>query len=98
MSKERMIYIVVAVSLLVFAGLVIHQTNATAKVTSSDARILAPQPAAAEGCPFSAADLKSLRAEYQIDEGIWLPRTDRGAAGQEGGLSALGLCSPANSR
>lgn len=87
MLKERMIIVVVAVALLLMAVLVFNQTAATAKVA---AEVAGQSENAA--CPFSAEDRDSLRGEYNAEAGVWLPRTDRGYTGVEGGLLSLMNC------
>jgi hypothetical protein len=100
MLKNRIFYIVVTVALLVTAALSINQTVASAKVISDVAgqavAMTSTSPSAA--CPFSTQDLRSLRAVYMPDMGIWLPRTGRGDAGQDGGALCLLNCPTVNAR
>jgi hypothetical protein len=87
MLKERMFFIAVAIALLVMAVLVINQTAATAKVATE---VMGQSETAA--CPFSAEERASMRGEYDAEIGIWLPRTDRGFTGVDGGVLGLLNC------
>lgn len=48
--------------------------------------------AAEKQCPFSAAEQRSLRAEYLNGKGPWVANSESGYAGRQGGALALLGC------
>ncbi len=100
MLKDRLFYVIVTMALLVMAALVITQSAATAKVVSDVAGQAASTSiqAGTAACPFSAQDVQSMRSEQVKDTGLWLPRTDRGFTGLEGGVLSLLNCLPENNQ
>jgi hypothetical protein len=100
MFKNRIFYIGVVVVLLATVALGIKPTVARAKVISdvTGQAVAISSPSSNAACPFSAQDLRSLRAVYMPDMGIWLPRTGRGAAGLDGGVLCLLDCPAVGAR
>jgi len=100
MFSNRLFYVFVVVALVVMAGLTARQALATAEVVSAASshaasvseHLSSGNSADAAQCPFTKEERRSLRAVYLKEVGVWLPRTDKGYTGFEGGLLALRFC------
>ena len=98
MSNNRVFNAFVVGALVVMAALTIRQVVATTEVVSAasghatDVSQQQERSAEAPTCAFSEADRHSLTSVYVKEIGSWLPRTDSGFTGFEGGLLSLRDC------
>ncbi|MGH2520900.1 MAG: hypothetical protein ACRDH2_00215 [Anaerolineales bacterium] len=100
MSSNRLFCVFVVVALAVMAALTVRQAAVTTEVVSAAASHAASAPehfssessANAAQCPFTQEERRSQHAVYLEEAGLWMPRTDGGYTGFEGGLLALRDC------
>jgi len=94
MLRTRLFNVFVCVALAALAALTIRQVAGTTQIVSAAGPTIvesgqqARSPDAAP-CTLSVADRSSLRAVYVKQIGSWLPRTDSGFTGVEGGALYL---------
>ena len=94
MLRTRLFNAFVCVALVVMAALTIRQVVGTTQVVSAAGPTMAESgqqalsPSAAP-CTLAVVDRSSVRAVYVKQIGSWLPRTDSGYTGVEGGALYL---------
>lgn len=97
MSTNRLFNLFIIAVLLSLTVLTVRQAWATVQVAPGSIQgsgISAQAEAQLEkNCPFSAAEMRSLRAEYHADKGPWIARSASGPSGPQGGVLALLNCS-----
>ncbi len=100
MFKNQFVLVVVGIALATLALFTLHQALATAQVVWAEKLppVVTQTPLAVEAassrCPFSEAELQSLRLEYVKGIDRWMMRSDSGFLGYDGGLMALRDCPP----
>jgi len=83
MFKNRLFNVFVVVALVVLAALTIQQALETTRIVSAaGASESAP-------CAIPVVDRSSIHSEYVEEMGIWLPQSDSGPTGVDGGLLYL---------
>jgi hypothetical protein len=96
MLSNRLFNVLLALALVVVAAITLHQVGVTQQVVAASqpmTRITeAGNAEETATCAFSDADRHSLHAVYVPEMGGWLPRTDSGFTGFEGGLLSLRDC------
>jgi hypothetical protein len=101
MLKVRLLNIVLGAALVTQASLTVQEALATRRVVSAGAAkpaaALLSQPAenpAFSQCPWSEAELRSMRLVYVKEYKRWELSIDNSPLGVNGGLMALRNCPP----
>jgi hypothetical protein len=91
MKKNRFFNLIVIVSLAVMAVLTISQMTAANRLVSaaSNDRAESSEPVAEEPCAASTTALPFIHMVYVERTGTWVPYTQDGPAGVDGGLIQL---------
>ena len=91
MTKNRMFYLLAVTALCAVAVLTAFQAVSAAEL-AAEASTAQTQAAGSPNCAFTAADGLSIEASYVAGGGGWLPQTDNGPTGVDGGLISLKDC------
>ena len=101
MLANRFVNGFLSLSLVTLAALTVGQAVATAQVMSSgsqgrSAAVLSQAAAEADypNCPWSIAELRSMRLVHVPETNRWELQINHWPLGIDGGLSALGDCPP----
>jgi hypothetical protein len=82
MNKNRFFNLAIIVVLIAMAALTVSQAMAASSLVSAD-------PSASDQCSAPGVNFSSVHMVYAESTGRWMPYTDNGPTGVDGGLIQL---------